>query len=281
MALPKLLVIGAQKAGTSWLHQTLAQHPMVWVPPFKELHFFDHKFVLANRKWTHAHVERGVAEARARHLAKGKPNSAYLEYLEAIARRPMFNRNWYRHVFSACPEDRLGVDVTPEYCSVPFNGISFIRSFLPETKFIYLVRHPVSRAVSQLIMNAARRKIQPKTEAEWLRLAAEPVIHDRGNYAEYVPLWDKHVPADLLLYLPFGDIASRPRDLLRTVENFVGLPPAAYPGADQKVYEGVGTPIPEGVVAYFEERFVGQIAFLKERFGEEFFLRTGSGPKAQ
>ena len=41
---PDILCIGAQKAGTSWLHVTLATRRDIWVPPFKELHFFDHNF---------------------------------------------------------------------------------------------------------------------------------------------------------------------------------------------------------------------------------------------
>lgn len=38
---PDFLGIGAQKAGTSWLHANLAQHPRVRFPGGKELHFWD------------------------------------------------------------------------------------------------------------------------------------------------------------------------------------------------------------------------------------------------
>lgn len=34
------LGIGAQKAGTTWLYAQLKQHPDVWMPMVKELHFF-------------------------------------------------------------------------------------------------------------------------------------------------------------------------------------------------------------------------------------------------
>ncbi len=39
--LPNLLCVGAQKAATSSLYQMLRQHPQVYVPERKELHFFD------------------------------------------------------------------------------------------------------------------------------------------------------------------------------------------------------------------------------------------------
>lgn len=42
MTLPNFLGIGAQRAGTTWLHTLLASHPDVYVPTRrKEVHFFD------------------------------------------------------------------------------------------------------------------------------------------------------------------------------------------------------------------------------------------------
>lgn len=38
------LGIGAQKAGTTWLHAMLSQHPMLKLPPAKELHYWDKQF---------------------------------------------------------------------------------------------------------------------------------------------------------------------------------------------------------------------------------------------
>ena len=38
---PTFLGIGAHKAGTSWLYKQLCKHHEIWMPPVKELHFFD------------------------------------------------------------------------------------------------------------------------------------------------------------------------------------------------------------------------------------------------
>ena len=38
---PDFLCIGAQKAGTGWLYEQLRHHPDFWMPPMKELHYFD------------------------------------------------------------------------------------------------------------------------------------------------------------------------------------------------------------------------------------------------
>jgi hypothetical protein len=40
---PDFLIIGAQKAGTTWLHRNIQTHPQIWMPKEKELHYFDEK----------------------------------------------------------------------------------------------------------------------------------------------------------------------------------------------------------------------------------------------
>ena len=40
---PDFIGIGAQKAGTTWLHRNLQAHPGIWMPKEKELHYFDEK----------------------------------------------------------------------------------------------------------------------------------------------------------------------------------------------------------------------------------------------
>lgn len=40
MRLPNFLVIGAAKAGTTTVYQYLKQHPLVYMSPRKEPHFF-------------------------------------------------------------------------------------------------------------------------------------------------------------------------------------------------------------------------------------------------
>ena len=40
---PDFLCIGAQKGGTRWLYDQLQIHPDFWMPPVKELHYFDRR----------------------------------------------------------------------------------------------------------------------------------------------------------------------------------------------------------------------------------------------
>jgi len=41
---PNFLYIGAEKAGSSWIYEILREHPQVYVPPAKDIQFFDKNF---------------------------------------------------------------------------------------------------------------------------------------------------------------------------------------------------------------------------------------------
>jgi len=271
MRKPEIICIGTQKAGTSWFHEVMGSRSDVWVPPFKEIHFFDHKFVEWNRRWTRSHIKRGVANARARHLSLNTaPDQDYLSYLDRIEAKPMFNGQWYQDIFSLAPEGTLCLDVTPEYCTIPNEGVNFVERFLPDSKFIMIIRDPVDRAVSQVRMNAARRSSPPETTDDWLELAKSPQVELKGNYASMVPRWDKRFGEKRLLFLPFSQIQTDPRRLLAIVEAFLELPTSEYVAANRVIHKSQGPTVPEEVVRFFKSRLQKQTDFIFDRFGRDF-----------
>jgi hypothetical protein len=82
-ALPNLIVIGAQKCGTSGLHYYLSLHPEVWMSRPKELNFF-----LEERNWARGlEWYRGHFDADARVRGEASPNyTAYPHHLGVAER---------------------------------------------------------------------------------------------------------------------------------------------------------------------------------------------------
>jgi hypothetical protein len=62
-ARPNFLFIGPDKAGSSWLHYVLGQHPDCYVPPAKDLYFFDRHYA-RGWDWYAAHF-RAAGSCRA------------------------------------------------------------------------------------------------------------------------------------------------------------------------------------------------------------------------
>jgi hypothetical protein len=274
--LPTFLCIGAQKAGTSWLFAQLQSHPDVWMPPVKELQYFNHLYVPEHRAWTTWHIRQGTAQALAYHVGKdGPPDFGYVRYLADLASREPFTDDWYLRAFDrpAAQGKRIG-DITPEYSTIPEAGIRHLRRLLGAVRIIYLIREPVGRALSQLRMNVGRRGQGGLSTAEWLDMADQWDIANRGDYQTYVPRWKAHFAEADLLFLPYGRIAADPAGLMREVEGFLGLKPHDYPRIGERVHPSKRLSIPGAVVQHLEGRFAEQAAFLKEEFGAEFARLT-------
>lgn len=105
--LPKFIVIGAQKAGTTSLFHYLADHPQVYLHPIKEINYF-----------------------------------AWPDTMRSLRR--------YVRYFAKAPRGAVCGDVSTDYAKYP--NIQHVPErmwkLLPDAKLIYLVRHPVRRAIS-------------------------------------------------------------------------------------------------------------------------------------
>ena len=79
--LPNFLYIGPDKAGSSWLHETLLTHPQVFLTEAKDLYFFD-RYYDRGLGWYQAQFER----AGPQHRVVGEVCQDYLFHPEAAAR---------------------------------------------------------------------------------------------------------------------------------------------------------------------------------------------------
>lgn len=277
MALPHFLCIGAQKAATSWLFVNLQKHHQIWMPPVKELHYFNHLFVPENRAWTPYHMRQGTGNAIKHHVKHGEYiDFNYLSYLVRMMEDP-FTEAWYRAAFER-PNARGKVlgDITPEYSTLPEEGIDYLRQLLGAPKIIYIIRHPVGRAMSQLRMNMQRHPIEDIQEKDWREVAQSWDILNRGDYKSYVPRWKKRFASQDLLFLPYGRVAKDPKGVLDQVQSFLGIEPfKSYDRTEEKVHETRSTKIPKFVSELYEDLFADQMSFLKAEFGADFVSEIG------
>lgn len=82
MKLPDFLVIGAEKSGTTWLKHVLREHPEIFVPSEKELHFFDRDENFdSGLEWYSAFFSKSDK------IHRGEITPAYLASAEKVAPR--------------------------------------------------------------------------------------------------------------------------------------------------------------------------------------------------
>ena len=89
-----------------------------------------------------------------------------MRYLADLGSRELFTDGWYRRAFERpATQGKVVGEITPEYSTIPEAGIRHVRALLGAVRIIYLIRAPVSRALSQLQMNLARKGIDRPTRS--------------------------------------------------------------------------------------------------------------------
>src|SRR5256885_13616443 len=120
-ACPDFLCVGAQKAGTSWLYRQLERHPDFWMPPVKELHYFDE-------------LSRIPAVACAR--PRGDRDRRFLENIKDLSARSHLDLEDYARLFEP-KGSLLSGDITPAYSMLSDEGIERIVDRFPNLKVIF------------------------------------------------------------------------------------------------------------------------------------------------
>lgn len=148
------LCVGFSRCGTSWLHRQLTHHPLVWVPPVKELHYWTvqrergvfHKYY----PW---HLRQMRAQSRFDERAVPHNRQRFEDYVQAHGRwalRYFFgwrSDRWYRSLFPASGYAACG-EITPNYVFMSEERIAQVHRFDPAAKIIVLMRNPIDRAWS-------------------------------------------------------------------------------------------------------------------------------------
>lgn len=273
---PDFLCIGASRCGTTWLHENLAAHPQLWLPPVKELRYFD---MFKHRDWNRLPLVLRDPHSRQRaHRFLSQQVKSYLRggYAEDTmwALRyfllPPGNR-WYRSLF---PTGRkLRGECSPTYARLPSRAIRRVRNLLPDVKLIYLCRNPVHRDWSLAALRLDRKRGVGIDQAEDLQVmgALKRIgLKESSNYLAHLERWEEFFPRDRIFVGFYDEVRETPEELLLRIFEFLGAD-ASPRHVHKQVRRAVGAQsygaIPERYARLLSERYHDQVVRLHERFG--------------
>jgi hypothetical protein len=201
-ALPGAVILGAQKCGTSSLHNYLTQHPGVIAPLRKEVHYFDVNFA-RGEAWYRGHF------GRQDEPGLNLDSSPYYLFHPAVPRR----------MHELLPGARLIVlvrDPARRAYSHYWHERDKGREDLSFEAAIDAEPERLGRAAELLASGELER-------------SREHQLHSylaRGRYAEQLERWLGFYPRDRIHVLRFEDFAQDPLAGLNGTLAFLGLPPA-------------------------------------------------------
>lgn len=178
--MPDFIIIGAMKCATSTLHEQLAGLPGVFMSTPKEPCYFSDDDVYA----------RGT--------------------------------EWYRSLFADAPSEALCGESSTHYTKSPtyLHTISRMERDLPNhVKFIYIMRHPIDRLVSQYVHEWTQRIVSCEID-EAVDVMPELVEYSRYAWQiqRYLDTFGKH----RVLPMFFERLSAFPQPELERVCRFIG-----------------------------------------------------------
>ena len=190
---PNLFIIGAMKAGTSSLHAYLHQHPQIFMSAFKEPQYF------------------------APHLARGRMWGQGQPYPEP-------GIGWYLRLFAMAGAVMYAGESSTSYSARHWVGgcAQRIWAFNPAARIVYMLRHPVERAISHYwhFVADGRETLGPE---EAVRTRDDYIA--RSDYAyqlePYLELFDR----DQIFLLTLAELQRDPAGLFRRLFTWLGVDP--------------------------------------------------------
>jgi len=220
-------IVGAPKAGTTWLATSLAEHRDVHLSLVKEPHFFAPPVPgeLPATAVTDTNVWPQLAQHKWIHSGWIRDPGNYVRLLRAPQGKPVSG------------------EATVAYLHAPEAARNIATRF-PDARIIIMIREPIARALSHFQMDLVAGRTAKRAESVLLselecrrqgRTATSSYL-GRSLYAEslrrYLDVFDR----EQVLVLRFDDVASAPESVLAQVQQHLGISSAwaTAVGSDRK-----------------------------------------------
>ncbi|WP_289027922.1 sulfotransferase domain-containing protein [uncultured Paraglaciecola sp.] len=215
---PDFLCVGAQKSGTTWLYEVLKQQKGIWMPPLKELNFFNQLTFESNSAYSG--VWRREAALKRLHQATKNPkvDEQWLDFLFHLCKKNV-DLDWYSNIFKRCPAGKLSGEITPEYMMLPIEGIQAIKAMNANMKIIMVLRNPIDRIESHLKMIKSR--CVDLSDEVLAAVAEQKSVVYRSEYTELLKNWCSVFDRKNIFIISFDTIEKEPTCLIKELGTFL------------------------------------------------------------
>ncbi len=287
MALPDFLIIGAQKAGTSWLAANLSRHPDVWTPPLKELHYFDERIKepsfgasivrLATKRytdedwypWYWRYQLKSLVERCFRRNGRDSDPESLSWALKFFLGSP--SDGWYASLFDGGRGKTTG-EATPEYAILEEQDIAHVHGLMPDARIVFFMRSPIERPYSSALMRlrileGIGRGAQVDG-AFFENFCREPAVVSETRYLECLERWRRFYPDEQIFVGFLEDIHFQPVRLLQRLYEFLGIDPSPARMVERsRINPGCREEMPAPLAVHLAHAYQEDLRRLSERFG--------------
>ena len=274
--MPDFLCIGAPRSGTSWLYYQLHDRKDIFLPPVKELHYFDRDTAytspnilnetrlihrIRNKQWLQAAIKDCYTSLRHRKIAdfKWKLKWYFSDYSD----------NWYNSLFN---DHLISGEITPAYSILKIKDIQRIKDLFPNIRLVYILRNPVERSWSSYRKNYLRKGLVLKGIELENYLSSEAVTN-RNDYLNNLESFLSIFPSQQILIVIHDSIINDPLGTLYDVVNFIGGNVNVAFNKDiifQKINSSPEMSVPLEVKSFLYSKYLPMMNKLSDKYGGYF-----------
>ena len=273
---PHFMCIGPEKTGTTWLYNTLIQHPQLYLPPVKEIRYFWERAFLPDenliKRFTSSHwhcfAYRKYLQERTKFYAKNINSIFSLD--KALWKRLSWDfkylffphtETWYYSLFQDGLNKVIG-DIDPLCYRIPESEINHISRMFPDLKIIILIRNPIDRSWSKAKMNLCRNtnlKLEEVKQEEFYD-HFEQEFNRLPSYKNLIDLWTKYFPLENVHVNFYDKLADDPFIFLTEICDFLQVDVNQTPDSirhklSQRVNQGLEISIPKNYLNYLKKLY--------------------------
>jgi len=190
------VLVAAPRSGTTWLGTALAEHPRIWVPPNKEVNFF---------------------------------NEPYLSHVEFKYERGI---EYYKGIFERAPSGAIRGELTPTYY-VDLKSSERIHEHFPKTKILILLRNPADVVHSTFLKTREHYATSEDLEGE---INSRPELLKLGYYYRNLKPYFDRFPRQRIYIGIYEEFFANLAENISTVYQFLGADHDFRPSAlDKKI----------------------------------------------
>ena len=274
------LGIGAQKAATSWLYHNLRQHSSIWVPPRKELHYFDRSPIypspshlasarLLNRLFGTEDHNKGFINLFIRALLHGIKDKDWNQVQWTLGYfLGTYNDDWYRSLFTL-GEGKVKGEVTPSYSILTVEDVRHISEMFPELKVILILRNPIERAWSHVRFDWKRLGLNGLGQLDRIKNFIDtPDQALRSDYVRTLGIWTSCFPKEQIFIGFYDDVMEDPQGVMLRVLKFLDVAPLANAETlNRKVNVSRVLEMPIEIQYYLASRYYPELQKLSNLLG--------------
>jgi len=271
---PDFLIIGAARSGTTWIYENLKRNNQIWLPPNKEIHYFDRDIkydspsILYDDKFLKRLFSRENYNKvfRKKMINSFKSCAANLNFKKLLwfIRYYCYNYDdsWYLSLFNA-GIGKIRGDITPGYQLLDDKDIAHLHKIMPNIKLILILRNPIYRTWSQLRKN--KQSKLPINEIK--KIINSPGITDRNDYLKTLNKYKKYFPEKNIAVYYFYELAKNPQKFLSNLHKFINVKFDPSSMIDKKINSAPPGNIPVKTELLLIENILPLLRNLDKGFG--------------